>query len=142
MTPASEARLSRSIEAREERRYIPYLDSLGNLTVGVGHLVVLGGSIPLTDAAVDAILNGDISAKIRECERRLPFWADLNDARQAACVEAAFNGSLFASPKALAAMGRQDYMTAAAELLDGPWVSQVGDRARALALQIETGEWA
>lgn len=43
--------------------------------------------------------------------------------------------------KALAAIERGDYKTAAAEMLDSKWARQVGKRASELAKQMETGQW-
>lgn len=141
MTPETLARLYARLEAHEKRVRVPYADSLGNLTIAVGHKLD-GGAIPLTDKAIDAILEGDVAAKIADCERHLLFWPTLDDVRQAACVEAAFSGSLFASPKAIEALAAHDYAGAARELLDGPWKAQVGHRAEVVAEQIRTGRWA
>ena len=141
VTPDARAKLRAQLRRHEGWERVPYSDTLGNLTLGCGHKLV-GGAIPLTDAAIEAILEGDVDEIIHRCERRLLCWPALDEVRQAACVEAAFNGALFASPKAIAALNLADYPLAATELLDGPWSHQVGTRARRLARQIETGEWA
>jgi len=39
------------------------------------------------------------------------------------------------------ALKQSDYDTAAAELLDSRWSTQVGSRAQELATQIRTGNW-
>jgi lysozyme len=44
--------------------------------------------------------------------------------------------------RALAAMERRDWETAAAEMLDSLWARQVGARADRLARQMLTGRWA
>ena len=142
MSPETLARLYRRLEEHEDRRHRVYVDSRGNRTLGIGHLAEYGQDIALTDTAIDAILEGDVADKIRLCERRLLCWPALDEVRQAACIELAFNGALFASPKAIAALNLGDYEEAARHLLDGPWKDQVGARAHVLARQIETGEWA
>ena len=142
MNDDTRAKLHASLEAHEDRRSVPYNDGSGNIAIGIGHnLLGPGGTIPLTDKAIDAILEGDVDEMIRRCSRRLPFWHTLDDIRQAALVEMAFNGALFASPKMIAALGRGDYEDAEREALDGPWLSQVGERARTIARRLRTGTW-
>lgn len=141
MSPESLARVCSQLSEAEGRTRQPYYDTRGHLTLGVGHRLD-GGAIPISDEAIDAILRGDVAEMIRRCERKVASWARISEVRQAALVELAFNGALFASPRALAAIERAEWSEAARELLDGPWRQQVGERrSYRLTAQIINGEW-
>ena len=121
-----------------------YKDSLGYWTIGVGFLIdkEKGGRLP--DAVRDFWLEYEINDKAKQLRARLPLFEDLNKARQDALVNMAFNlgvnGLLgFKNTLALLRMGR--YKEAAKEMLDSQWANQVGDRAKRLSKQIETGEY-
>lgn len=141
MSPVTLTRLYALLDDAEGRQRRPYSDSRGFLTLGVGHRCD-GGAIPLTDKAIDAILEGDVEEMVRRCERRISSWATIDEIRQATLIELAFNGTLFASPKALEAIEAGDWNMAVRELLDGPWAEEVGPRrSRRLMAQLRTGQW-
>jgi lysozyme len=50
-------------------------------------------------------------------------------------------GTALKFENAMEALKQSDYDTAAAELLDSRWSTQVGSRAQELATQIRTGNW-
>ena len=142
MSPVVLAQLYANLSQAEGRIRRPYPDSRGYMTLGVGHRID-GGAIPISDKAIDAILEGDVAETVRRCERRIMVWQHLDEIRQATLVEFAFNGALFTSPRALAAIDSGDYELAANALLTGSWCEQVGEqRAQRLAQQLRTGEWA
>lgn len=121
-----------------------YRDSLGFLTIGVGFLIDKdkGGRIP--DAVVDFWLDYEIAEKRKELFSRAPWIKNLDKVRQDALLNMAFNlgvnGLLgFKNTLALLRMGR--YEEAAKEMLNSKWANQVGDRAKRLSRQIETGEY-
>lgn len=141
MSPDTLAQLYAHLSEAEGRIRRPYPDSRGYMTIGVGHRID-GGAIPLSDKAMDAILEGDVDEIIRRCQRRVMTWDRIDEVRQATLVELAFNGTLFASPKALAAIDAGEWAEAASHLLDGPWREQVGiRRAGRLTTQLRTGQW-
>lgn len=120
----------------EGLRMRPYQDSLGNWTVGVGHLM----SNPLSFRAVMTILADDIDAAKNDCLHAFPWFADLDETRQAAIINMRFNMGLPRLQrfvKFLKAMELGDYDTAAKEMLDSLWSKQVGKRAQELASMIQ-----
>ena len=136
------AGLKRDLNHDEDRRASAYQDSEGFWTIGVGHLIDArrGGRLP--DEIIDALLDYDVKAVMSDLDRALPWWRSLSDNRQLVLANMAFNlgiGRLLTFKKALAAMQRGDFDTAAAEMLDSKWAGQVGDRAQRLADSMRAG---
>ena len=131
-------RLSDSLRKHEGVRSIPYTDTEGHLTVGVGHLM----SEPLPDAVIDLLLQNDIDKAVRELDRQFFGWSVHNEARQEVLIELVFNlgaPRLAKFVKFWDALGRRDYQAAATELLASRWAEQVKGRAVTLAKQMASG---
>lgn len=114
-------------------RYKPYRDMVGKLTIGVGRNLDDNG---ITHAEALALLQHDIDNSTNECLHAFPWFADLNEARQAVLVSLVFNMGLtrvLKFVKFLHAMDLGNYETAANELLDSVWAFQVG-KGRSLEL--------
>jgi len=79
------------LEHDEGKVTYAYQDSLGYWTIGVGHLIDhrKGGSIP--DEIVVALLKYDCAQKAQELDHALPWWRKLDDVRQDALLNMAFN---------------------------------------------------
>lgn len=119
-----------------------YPDSLGYLTIGVGHLIDKrkGGSIP--PEIVAALLSYDVNEKIGQLNAAFPWWYDLDDVRRRVLVNMAFNlgiEGLAEFKNTLAAIQAGQWSTAAAGMRSSLWARQVGARAERLAIAIETG---
>ncbi len=94
----------RPIIARHEgRKNRPYKDSKGLWTIGIGHLIGDGLSLPaawdrtLTDAEVDALFTTDYEKHLA-IARRMPNFDRFNIQGQAALVDMAFNLGQFWTP--------------------------------------------
>ena len=126
-----------------------YNDHLGNLTFGVGHLVLdsdpecglpIGSSIP--EERVLECLNKDIDIICADLDRALPWWRELDGVRQRVLVNMGFNlglTRLLKFKKFLAALEKKDYETAAIEMMDSRWAVQVKGRANRLRDKILSG---
>lgn len=122
-------------------RLAPYRDSLGLLSIGVGHCL---DCKPISKRAAMVILDDDICDAQVDLARKLPWSSQLDPIRQAVLVNMTFNlgiGGLLKFEKFLSAMRARDWATAAKEMLDSKWANQVGDRAVRLSRQVITGEW-
>ncbi len=124
-------------------RNATYADTLGNHTWGVGHL---DPHSPIgemhTDDQINAQLDSDISAATGALERNIPWGVTLDVVRLGVLIDMAFNmgvGKLMGFSNMLAAIRRQDYAGAAAQMLDSLWARQVGQRAVNLASIMSTG---
>jgi lysozyme len=118
-----------------------YMDSEGYLTLGVGHR--LRGR-PLSDAAVQQILQDDLAALTAELVDTYPWVTRLSPARFGVFQNLAFNlgvQGLGTFKKFLGAVQREDWVEAGKELLDSKYAGQVKGRADRLAKQLTTDKW-
>ena len=123
----------------EGLRLKPYTDTVGKLTIGVGR--------NLTDVGISKqeamyLLHDDIQ-KVQEQLAEQSWFSGLNEARQMAITDMAFNlglQGLLGFKKAIAALQAGDFASAASEMLNSKWAEQVGARARELANIVRTGE--
>jgi lysozyme len=121
-----------------------YADSLGYLTIGVGHLVDKrrGGKLP--EHIIDALLDYDIDSHWHELVEALPWVKDLDEVRQHVMLDMAFNlgiPGLLTFRNTLRYIQEGNYVQAAANMLLSKWARQVKTRAVRLAKMMETGQW-
>lgn len=112
-----------------------------NWTLGYGRNVEDRG---ITEVEAEYLLGNDVLIAQRELIAAFPFFARLDDVRQAVLINMHFNiglPRLRTFRNALAAIELGDWDKAAAEMLDSRWAAQVGRRAVELADQMRTGEW-
>lgn len=121
-------------------RGVPYLDTVGKLTIGFGRNLTAN---PLTKAEAAVLLNNDVRMVLIDLDRRLSWWRNLDDVRQEVLANMAYNlgiSRLCGFVKMLAVLKRGDYTTAAAEMVDSDWYTQTKDRAKRLVKEMETGQ--
>jgi lysozyme len=121
-----------------------YTDSLGYLTIGVGHLIDRrkGGSLP--DHIIDLLLEWDIAKHQGELFRALPWTMELDDVRKAVLTDMTFNlgiAGLLGFKNTLAAVKEHRWDDAAKGMLRSRWAQQVGPRALRLADMMRSGRW-
>lgn len=125
----------------EGMRSLPYKDTVGVLTIGIGrNLDDVGIS---RDEAVYMLMN-DIAHYQGELRRGFPWFSKLLYPRQDALTDMAFNLGMTRFRKfehMLAAVEAGDYAKAAEEMIASKWATQVGDRALELAAIIRTGNY-
>ena len=139
MTSTDRDALRQQLIRHESDRLKPYVDSVGKITIGVGR--------NLTDKGISAaesrmLLDADINDAILDLST-FSWFADLDVVRQRALLDLCHNiglPRLKGFVKMLAAIARQDWETAAHELLDSRYAQQVGKRASTLAHMLRTGE--
>lgn len=135
-------RLRAMLVRHEGRRYTAYRCPAGKLTIGIGHNLE---STPLSDAAIDKILDDDITLCITDLERIFIKFPWFSEARKAALIDMRFNLGyrgfrLFR--RMIDAILAGDWDKAAVEALDSTWAGQVGRRAEEIARMLASGEWA
>ena len=135
-------RLISSLIEHEGIRNLVYEDSVGILTIGIGHNVE---EVPLSNRAIEVICQDDIATAEGELDKNWNHWkANLNDARQNVLVEMVFNlgyprFSKFV--KFIEAVKAQNWPEAEVQMLDSRWAEQVGRRAINLANQMKSGQY-
>lgn len=129
----------------EGLRLKPYRDSLGYLTIGVGHLIQKGESFSeLTPSEAMELLDDDIETAIRRLTNIYPQWRELDDVRQRAMINLTFNlgYKLGDFRRFLHALKGGDYEKAADHLMQSRWFKQVRLRGPRIVHAIRTGtEW-
>lgn len=138
-------RLRAVLERDEKRVRYAYQDSLGYLTIGVGHLIDKrrGGGLP--DHIIDLLLQFDIDEKTAQLYDAFPWTPQLDPARRATLVSMAFQLGIDGLKKfknSMAAMEAGDWQLAATRFLQSKVArEQTPARWQRHAQRIRTGEW-
>ncbi len=137
--------LTRQLNGDEGRRAQAYQDHLGYWTIGVGRLVDprKPGS-GLRDSEMDFMLANDIDDRVAALTNALPWFADLDEARQGVLVNMSFQMGVqgllgFTTTLALVRVG--DFAGAAKNMMLSRWATQTPLRAMRMAEQMRTGVW-
>lgn len=134
--------LERELIRDEGKKLTPYRDTLGNWTMGIGHLLRNGEKRePITEAQCQQYFIGDVVDAENKLNSILPGWRNFSDVRQRALVNLAFNlgWRLKEFQRFLAAMEREDYASAGQHLRASRWARQVKNRAPRIIHMIVTG---
>lgn len=127
--------------ARDEgRRNMPYTDTVGKVTIGIGRNLT---DVGISDDEVDLLFSNDV-AKVRAQLAPYSWYQRLDPVRQGALENMAFNlglHGLLHFPSMLNALANSNWQVAHDEALNSAWASKVGARATRLATQLLTGEW-
>jgi lysozyme len=123
----------------EAVRLKAYRDSVGKLTIGVGHNLDDKG---ISMKAALFILDEDIQEATELLHKNLPWTDKLDEARRNVLINMTFNMGIdklleFKNTLSLVQCGR--YKEAAENMLKSKWAAQVGFRAKELAGVMENG---
>ncbi len=147
---------SERLAMHEGVRLRPYFCTKGKQTIGVGRNLDDNPITPeeekvigdwrhgITKEAAFFLLRHDINRVVAECEKYIPFWKKLDDERQYALMDMAFNMGikrLLGFKKMMAFLGVGNYRQAAVECLASQYAKEVGRRAQRIAKTIETGRF-
>lgn len=106
----------------------PYKDSRGFLTIGTGRNLTSRG---ITATEADYLLANDVDLAISELDRITPWWHGLDEPRQRVLINLCFNmgaSTLATFTTFLGFLQEHDYASAAADLQDTEWFTEVGLR--------------
>ena len=116
-----------------------YEDHLGLKTVGIGHLCResdpefdMEVGAPISEERVMELFDQDMSWTFRDCIRLLPEFNDLPDEVRLIVANMMFNlgaKRLSGFSRLLAAIEREDWNSAADEMVDSRWHKQVPERS-------------
>lgn len=130
--------LAMQLRVDEGDKQFPYTDTVGKLSIGVGHnLTDLG----LSQRVRDFLLEEDMGAAETLARTLVQNFDALSDARKAAVTNMAFNlgRRLMGFAQTLAAIREERWNDAANAMLDSKWAQQVGERAQRLAKAMREG---
>ena len=117
-----------------------YQDTVGKWTIGIGRNLSDRG---ISRDEAMTLLHNDIDSHLREVRAALPWFDALDEVRQRAVVNMAFNlgvPKLMEFRNTLQAIADGDWRKAAAGMRASLWAKQVGARAERLAQMIERGK--
>jgi lysozyme len=135
------ARLGRDLTLDEGRRTKLYTCTAGKLSIGIGRNIQDNG---LSQDEIDYLFNNDVERVKTEMDRHYPWYTNLNDVRQNVLFNMLFNmgvTKLNKFTKTLRNMKEGNYKLAAIEMKNSLWYRQVGNRAKRLVREMETGKW-
>lgn len=118
----------------------PYRDTVGKLTIGVGRNLDDRG---ISKKTAMQMLDEDITIALADLAFFLPWYKQLDAARQEALINMCFNlgiARLRGFKNMLAALQASDWQKAHDEALDSRWAKQVKQRAIRIATTFLTGE--
>lgn len=123
------------IKQQEGLRLTVYYDSEGIPTVGFGHALLPGS--PITRLVADILFNLDYEIAEGDYARfSRAYSITLDPVREGVLTNMFFNMGyrrVCSFKKMIKALQKEDYQTAALEMLDSKWAVQVKGRARRLA---------
>jgi lysozyme len=136
------------IARHEGIRLTPYKDSLGLWTVGVGHLIGDGKSLPdswnrqFSKEEVMALFDKDYEHHKAAAESNTPQFDSMSGSMKSAFVDLAFNmGPSWMSkwPTLRKQLNAKDAAGAADNLANSKWAGQVGNRAPTIVGLVNSG---
>lgn len=137
------------ITRHEGKRLLPYMDTVGKMTIGVGRNLTDRG---INDDECTMLLDNDIKLVIRELTNTLPWWQNLDWVRKMAMIDLGFNlgvttgnpPKLLTFKQTLLLIENGKYADAADNLLHTKWADQVGkavgQRAWRVTEMLRTGD--
>lgn len=123
----------------EGKRNFIYKDSMGNDTIGYGHLCANGFS----DAVIDLIYEEDKNKVYNFLVKYFDWFSKLDAARSMAVISMAFNLGIpgfLKFKKFIAAMSKYAFSEAVQELSNSLWATQVPNRVKEICAIIESGK--
>ena len=131
--------LRSQLERHEGLRLRVYKDTVGVNTIGYGRNL---DDVGISRDEADFMLDNDIDC-VEKSLQTVDEYVDLDRVRQTVIANLCFNvgfRGLMNFSRMWQAIARQDYDSAAREMLDSKWARQVGIRATELAGIMRTGK--
>jgi len=116
------------ITKNESMKLYPYKDTVGKLTIGVGHNLTDNG---ISRQIAELMLKEDIAVATAALRDIFPSWANLPADVQFALTDMMFNMGeprFLGFKKMIKAVKNKDFLEAAEQAKDSKWFKQVGVR--------------
>ena len=135
-------KLREMLTRHEGKKNTPYEDTNGQLHIGIGRNLA---SMGISDEECMVLLDNDLVRCMKECASAFPFFSTLDQTRQDVVVMLCFSMGLTrlrGFKLMLAALESGDTDTAAKEMVDSRWATQVGqNRSSELYSMMATGNY-
>jgi lysozyme len=119
--------LTGELTTDEGREAIPYIDTRGNLSGGIGRNLGRGFS----SAEIDFMFTNDVAGCCRDLDAHAAWWRNLSPSKQRVMINLTFNMGwpvLSQFERFLSAMQLGIWPEAATQLRNSKWYSEVGTR--------------
>lgn len=129
------------LKQHEGYRRLPYKCTEGFDTIGYGRNLETNG---IDEEEAEYLLRRDVGKCRAELFSRVGFFSELDSVRQDALVNMAFQlgvGGLLKFKNMMMALNEANYWEASRQALDSRWARQTPNRAKEVALMLETGEY-
>ena len=123
----------------EGKKNLPYLDTIGKTTIGIGRNLTDKG---LSDDEVNYLFMNDVGEAILGLMKVIPDFTGMSENRQNALVDMCFNMGITRFLKfknMIAAIKAGDWTKAANEMRNSAWANQLPGRVSELAELVEKG---
>jgi len=132
------AQLKQLIVSHEDKTNFPYVDTKGNVTIGIGYNLTARG---LPDSWVNQQYDEDVTYFNQQLTQDFDWYEGLCDARKMVLIDMCFMGykTFKEFERMLQALRYGDYEKAAQEILNSLWAQQVHGRAKQDAEIMRTG---
>jgi lysozyme len=140
LSPNGRTLLQKMLIRQEGYRRHVYTDTTGHSSIGFGRNLAAKGIS--TDEAI-VLLNDDIQDTIHALVSHIPWYVDMNEARQSALISMAFNlgiDGLLQFHEMLSALKSEQWLLAHARCLDSLGAKQAPERYTEIANIFLTGE--
>ena len=131
--------LKKDLIRDEDKVKLPYEDTVGKITIGVGRNLT---DVGLSDDEIDFLLDNDIKRVIGELDKAFPWWLDLPENARLFMANLCFNLGLPKFRKfttTLKLIERRQFKAAAKAFRENKrYFAQVGQRAERLAKLLES----
>jgi len=113
----------------------------GFYTIGWGYNIEAHG---LDDSDAERLLNSALSVAQSEVAKIISNWRDIDTVRRSVLIDMSYNmgiSKLKKFKKMIAAIKKEDWKEAAAQMKDSAWFKQVGNRSKVLHKMMLSGEY-
>lgn len=121
-----------------------YQDHLGYWTIGIGFLIDKRKGGGLRPEEIEFIFTNRLSIITAELSRKLSWFRNLSEARQAVLINMAYQmgvEGLLGFRNTLRIIESGDYAKGAKEMLNSKWATQTPERANRMSKQMASGQW-
>jgi lysozyme len=127
------------VKKHEGLSLLPKEDIDGSIWIGYGHNL---DDLGIPKDIADQLLELDLTRVYAELDKRMPWWRHQSEVRKVVLVDMCYNlgiNRFLGFKKMLAAVKEGNYDTAADEMLNSKWATQVKGRAVELAQLMREG---
>jgi lysozyme len=138
MTPDMKIKLRTLLIRHENYRELPYQDTRGFTTIGIGRNLSTRGVLP---TEIDMMFDHDVDHFFNFLAEKFDWFNKLNEARQCALVDMCFIGTktFLEFINLIDALEKNDFDRAANEIINSKYETEVHQRAHDIAEIIRTG---